>query len=622
MKRYFTLFLFATILLMSLMGVLAQDATATPEPLLPTIDVNTTIITHTPLPATLPPPVSTSAPTVIPSLVDTLPDVSENERNLAEDGIVTANIVPPSGSELVEKFLYYDGIVNNSDGRTYKQIFMLSPGEDVNNAQQLTFDTVDSDGAIVSPDGEKIVFRSGTGSERGLYIRDIVDSDNSTLYRLTCHDVSASIRLGQYRWSPDSSKIAYILYSDDYELNVIPVDGTDCNTQTPNINTIYTTPLSNSIRSPRWAGNGQISYQSTSRPFYGSDTEYQRLSLINSSGGNPIIHMQIRGYTLSAEWLNGAELIYSSCSYVYTQNYCHVYHKDSSSTTRIRENDTFRALSPDANHSEILLGSGDLIDKSGNLIQSDSIYSSTLGIWAFVDTEDDTNGSDDGGSSGGEDTCEVTLVTQANVPGVTQMAYDMRAMVEMIDRNNPGAGLIIHDGPTWNARRMDYDATAGVNDPIFKPADNSATPVPIPWGTTIKVNSYIELPNGEIWYRLAGRITEEATRYENGQAITEQVQNDAWIAARGADDPAFHYIELTPGNTITYPCGDNPLPEISDNEEITFFYDREAAARYGIAQAYKTSTTIGYPDVIGKRASQRLNPNEQITLTLNNSTNQ
>jgi predicted outer membrane repeat protein len=138
-----------------------------------------------------------------------------------------------------------------------------------------------------------------------------------------------------------------------------------------------------------------------------------------------------------------------------------------------------------------------------------------------------------------------TIITVPTFPGVSNEADDMNAIADE-------SGLIIHDGPIWNSMQLGY----------------------IPWGTSEEIDKRVELPNGEIWFRL------KKTFGEN--------ENDAWINASGLFDdvgePIYYIYGMDSDND---PCFQIAL--LQPTETITFTYDRRAAAQYAIAQGIQNS---------------------------------
>jgi hypothetical protein len=165
------------------------------------------------------------------------------------------------------------------------------------------------------------------------------------------------------------------------------------------------------------------------------------------------------------------------------------------------------------------------------------------------------------------------------------MALDMKAIAN-------SEGLIIHDGPTWNARKL------GV-------LPWSSSPIAL---TSVQIDKRLVLTTEqgqEIWYRLLGTVTTDGV-----------TNNDRWINARSGNN--FYIAGMTADND---PCniqtGDfQGVNTILPTDTITFTYDRLAAAKYGIAHAYRNSipseiTSEGYPNN-QDRATNRINPNFSI----------
>jgi hypothetical protein len=136
-------------------------------------------------------------------------------------------------------------------------------------------------------------------------------------------------------------------------------------------------------------------------------------------------------------------------------------------------------------------------------------------------------------------------VTVSSFLGQTNETADMKAIVN-------SSGLIVHDGPTWNAKHLDV----------------------LPWNYPIAIDRKVILPNGEVWFRLSN--------YYEGY-------NDGWVAGWVTDSEAneggYSYLEGVEASGGIYAN----VPLLGLAEYITFTYDRQAAAEYAMAHAYRNS---------------------------------
>ena len=143
----------------------------------------------------------------------------------------------------------------------------------------------------------------------------------------------------------------------------------------------------------------------------------------------------------------------------------------------------------------------------------------------------------------------------ANQVGFTQEAMDMGAV-------GNSAGLYIHDGPTLNSSR-----------------DNDE----IPWDSNVIVDARVQFGTGanqQIWYRIT------------------YMGNEGWIAAR-IDDKV--YID-----------GGDTCSSITTPTNISFGYDREAAANYAVEHSYQNNG-LSNP-LAGGRVTRRLANNQSSLL--------
>jgi hypothetical protein len=141
-------------------------------------------------------------------------------------------------------------------------------------------------------------------------------------------------------------------------------------------------------------------------------------------------------------------------------------------------------------------------------------------------------------------------------PGAGQEITDMQAVA------NP-SGLIIHDGPTWNAVQFGT----------------------IPWGQSVQVDARMVFTQtggiaDQVWYRIAGTsITNDqwfAVRMPG--TVGTSIQTFVYAVGLGALDGSENAFCVSVGN-------------INGNELISFTYDRQAAAEYAITHSYNNNTT-------------------------------
>jgi hypothetical protein len=160
--------------------------------------------------------------------------------------------------------------------------------------------------------------------------------------------------------------------------------------------------------------------------------------------------------------------------------------------------------------------------------------------------------------------CENGQITLVPVyPGRSQMAADMNSIAT-------GTGLLIQDGPTWNALTV---------------ASNHYD-----WKSSFTIDRYIDYSqtNGELWYRV-----------NNGL--------DWWINARSH---GYQYIWGV--SDTANPCRFQSA--LRDIETITFSYSPRQTAIYAMAHAYRNSVPGGsnYPAGSNRVTSPLLNNNPPI----------
>ena len=195
-------------------------------------------------------------------------------------------------------------------------------------------------------------------------------------------------------------------------------------------------------------------------------------------------------------------------------------------------------------------------------------------------------------------TCSASIV--ANMwetnrhSATTQEAYDMRAVVAVDASGNLGSGLTVHSGPTLNAMKIgtvswetDIVVESRLRFPIYPNFPDPQNPTPTA---------------GQTWYQIsspqAGWIMARMVNFEPDAAQPAGVEE--------GNPDEFYYVE--DGD----PCG-NEVAEPTGN--LTFTYDRRAAAEYGIAHAYRNSISIAgaeYPGWINPdhqgRVTNRIKP--------------
>lgn len=149
--------------------------------------------------------------------------------------------------------------------------------------------------------------------------------------------------------------------------------------------------------------------------------------------------------------------------------------------------------------------------------------------------------------------CNAGQVTLVPIyPGRSNEAEDMLAIADE-------SGLFIHDAPLWNASRLDT----------------------IAWGNSYSVNVYWNVPNGEVWHR--GVQTYPYIKPDNSFG-----NNDGWIAFKSPDVGGTNVYYYVIGMSETnHPCLNQN--EISNTEDITFIYNREATARYAFEHSLQNN---------------------------------
>jgi hypothetical protein len=144
------------------------------------------------------------------------------------------------------------------------------------------------------------------------------------------------------------------------------------------------------------------------------------------------------------------------------------------------------------------------------------------------------------------------------------MYTDMKSIIAL-DSSGLYSGLYVHDGPTWNARKLPIDGP----------------PTVLLSTDQIPVDAKMTMPNGEIWFRVEN--------YDFG------IAGDGWILASSPYDASNNTTTMT--DYVSWiggpegPC--SHLADIKDSQlPITFVYDRLAAAKYAMAHAYRNSEAV------------------------------
>jgi hypothetical protein len=160
-------------------------------------------------------------------------------------------------------------------------------------------------------------------------------------------------------------------------------------------------------------------------------------------------------------------------------------------------------------------------------------------------------------------------------PGQGQETFDMRAVAAP-------TGARIHDGPTWNALQFGSHA----------------------WGSIVQIERRMRFEQtgdiaDQVWYRQAGDLW-----------IAGRMAGTLRLSESSAIEPFVYAVGLgrQDGDTDAF-C--NGVSWIGATETISFTYDRQAAAAYGIAHAYRNSTfesSLIYPDN-QSRVTSRINNN-------------
>jgi hypothetical protein len=175
----------------------------------------------------------------------------------------------------------------------------------------------------------------------------------------------------------------------------------------------------------------------------------------------------------------------------------------------------------------------------------------------------------------------------------SQETQDMLSIAQMGNeaRLIEGSGLILHDGPTINARRLAV----------------------LSWGLTVQIDAYIEFPqaaptNPQLWYRVIEFSKGGAVYRYNGTLwlpirgepdselfVLLNAAKDVWVNARM---DSFNYVEGV--DSITNPCSNQQsilnlnAPE-NASQTITFTYDRETVARYAFEHSYANNVNSPPP---------------------------
>lgn len=200
-----------------------------------------------------------------------------NSVNLTDNGSTSGEAYPfwsPDGSRL--------GFMSNFQTPGAENLFTMdptAPGQSINVATQLTHYTSGTTReAIWSPDGSKVAYEHGPGSNPGVFV---VNSDGSTATPVT---IAAAGRSPTF--SPDGTKIAY---SSGEQVYIANADGSG----TPQ-------PLANGQgHSPAWSPGGtRIAFDKNepSGPFVD-------LNIVNANGTGPVTVLNLDGSQFSfATW--------------------------------------------------------------------------------------------------------------------------------------------------------------------------------------------------------------------------------------------------------------------------------------------------------------------------------
>jgi hypothetical protein len=170
-------------------------------------------------------------------------------------------------------------------------------------------------------------------------------------------------------------------------------------------------------------------------------------------------------------------------------------------------------------------------------------------------------------------TCSIRVITQAQYNAYAQNnANEVRELLDM--QVITSSGMNVSYAPTINARR--YVGSA------------NNLPVNITWGTTINwpVLQRVEFPSAissnQVWYQILSGI-------DGGLGV--------WIPARYE---GLTYTADSNGTPVNDPCnGLVPQPD-----ELTFSYDRRAAADYAIEHSYDTANNHAYLQNTLQRVTQ------------------
>lgn len=163
-------------------------------------------------------------------------------------------------------------------------------------------------------------------------------------------------------------------------------------------------------------------------------------------------------------------------------------------------------------------------------------------------------------------------------PPTPQFAYDMRAIIHFDDylalippaANN---GLHVHTAPGINTPKLKLGATtAGDFEPLWGNGEF------VPWESTVEVAAQLAL--GEtLWYQIIAYTPDGGTRRE--------LPESAWIGVEVPDGAGSTYKYWDSIDYAVPPASPTSPCEIAEKSgDITFYYDRTAAAHYGIVQSF------------------------------------